>query len=98
MVLASICALKGNPSCLLLLWETLQGQKVGLTQAPFKLLPLRWVSGHVKFCMSHLRVESVSYSPLALLYANQLFWGLYSQCRTPRLGSPMWGSDPSPLG
>ena len=42
---------KGSPSCLLPLWETLQDQQVGLTQAPFKFLPLFWDSKHMRFCM-----------------------------------------------
>ena len=46
---------------------------------------------------------SVSYSPLAILKTSpigvqiQVFWGLYSQCKTPKLESLMWGLDPSIL-
>ena len=29
---------------------------------------------------------------------SQMFWGSSSQCRTTRLGSPMWGPDPLLLG
>ena len=38
-------------SCLLPLWEILQDQQVGLTQAPFKLLLLPWVPEYMRFCV-----------------------------------------------
>ena len=49
---------RGSPSCFLPLWKALQDQRVGLTQGPFKLLPLRWDLEHVRFCVHPLRVES----------------------------------------
>ena len=48
-----ICVPSRSPCCLLPLWETLQHQQVGLTQTPFKFMPLRWDSAcgvlHVPF-------------------------------------------------
>ena len=41
---------------LLPLWEILQDQQVGLTQAPFKLLLLPWVPEGVRLCMCCLSV------------------------------------------
>ena len=35
-----------------------KNRKVCVTWVPFKLLPLHWVSEHVRFCMCPLRVES----------------------------------------
>lgn len=51
----SVCV----PSFLLPLWEVLQNYLVGLTHAPFKLLLLSWVPEGVRFCVHHLRVESL---------------------------------------
>ena len=48
-----------SSSCLLPLQESLQDQQMGLTQAPFKLLPLHWVSDHVRFCVCRTRTESL---------------------------------------
>ena len=93
-----------SPSCILPLWEALQDQKAVLTHAPFKLLLLPWVSEHVRFCVCPLIVESVSYNPPTLAKASptglqsQIFWHFSSWCRTPGLGSPVWGLDPSFLG
>lgn len=72
--------------------------------APFKLLPLCWVSEYVRFWKHLLRAVSVSYSLPAFLYANftgfqsQTFEDLSSWCGTPRLESLMWGLDPNSLG
>ena len=70
----------------------------GLTQDPFKLLLLPWVSECVRFCLCPLSVESVfPTSHLTLLKASptvfqsQKFWRLSSWCRNPELGSWMWG-------
>ena len=49
----------GGAHGLLPLREALQDQQVGLTQAPFKLLLLPWISEHVRFCVRPLRVESL---------------------------------------
>lgn len=81
-------------------WESLQDQQVGLTQAPFTLLLLPRVSEHVRFCVHPLRVESISHSHMALLKVSsaglqsQMFWGLYSQPRTPGLGDSEVGLRP----
>ena len=94
------------------LWETLQGQKVDLTQAPFKLLPLCWagacetVSMPFKYGVSiSCRVKPLfpialqfSCAQTLLAFKARCFEGSSSQCRTPLLGSPMWGSTPCPLG
>lgn len=57
---------KESSSGLLPLWESLQGQPVGLTQAPFKSLLLPCVMECVRFCVP-LGVESTSHSHLVLL-------------------------------
>lgn len=44
-----------SSSCLLPLWESLQDQQVGLTQAPFKLL---LYSGSQTFCVQPLKIDS----------------------------------------
>ena len=70
MASASIYVLRGNFSCLLLLQEALQDQQMGMTQAPFKLLPLPWVLEHVilhAFCHSGI---SLFNSLLALIYTH----------------------------
>ena len=59
MVATSVSIHTGSPCCLLALREALQDQQVGLTQAPFKLLPLRGDLEHVRFCVRPLRAESV---------------------------------------
>ena len=82
MTVTSIYVPRVRSSCLLPLWEALQDQQVGLTQASFKLLILPWVSEHVRLCGHCLRVESTSHSPLALLKVSltglqsQTLWGL----------------------
>ena len=58
MAAASVSTPRENPSLLLPLWETLQDEQVGLTQAPFKLLLLCWDSEYMRFCTCPLRVES----------------------------------------
>ena len=54
---ASVCISRVSSSGLLPLWKALQDQQVCLTQTPFKLLLLPWVSEHVRFCVHPLRVE-----------------------------------------
>ena len=39
-----------------------ESQQVHLTQAPFKPLLIPWVLEHVRFCVCHLRVQSISYT------------------------------------
>ena len=63
---SSVCVPRMTSSCFLFLWETLQDQQVGLTQAPFKLLLLPWVPEHVRFCVLPLRVESLFHTVLRL--------------------------------
>ena len=48
-----------SPRCFLPFQEGLQDQQMGLTQAPFKSLPLCCVSEPWRFCMYPLRVESL---------------------------------------
>ena len=64
MANASIYVSRVSSSCFLLIWEPLQDQQVGLTQAPFKLLLLLWVPEHVIFCMFPLRVEFLFHTAL----------------------------------
>ena len=87
MAATSMYVLRGCPSDLLPLWE-----QVGLTQTPFKLLPLCWVSEDVRSAMLFLRVKSLLLpSKQAMLtFKARKFWGLI-WCRTPELGS--WGAN-----
>ena len=62
-----------SSSRLLPLWETLQDQQVGLTQASFKLLLLPWIPEHVRFC-AHPQPSAPSDSKPAGLQ-SQIFWG-----------------------
>ena len=57
MAVASTYVPRGSPSCLLHLWEAFQDQWVGLSQDPFKLVLLLWVSKCVRFCVCPLRVS-----------------------------------------
>ena len=66
MASASVCVSRGSCSCLLPLGEALQDQQVGMTQAPFKLLPLCWILEHARFCMHPLRAESLFPTALQL--------------------------------
>lgn len=85
-------------------YKTLQDQQVGLTQAPFKLLPLRWDLEQMSFCICPLRMEtrfptassSPKHNPTSF-QSQKLFECSSSQCRATRLGSPMWDLDPSLL-
>ena len=82
MAATRICVPRVTPVASMSLWETLQDQQVGLTQAPFTLLLLPQDSEHVRFCVHPLRVESISPSPVALLkvssagFQSQILWGL----------------------
>lgn len=80
-----------SPSCLLLVWEALQDQQVGLTQGPFKLLRTCWVSECVKFLHAPFKSRSsISYSPLAPLNTSPP--GLQNQCLS--CAAPMgWGAQ-----
>ena len=77
----------------------------GLTQGPFKLLPLCWDWEYVRFFVCPLRAESLSPSALWLSHRGVLLpfkakysGGSSSWWRTLGLQSLMWGSDPSLLG
>ena len=59
-----------SSSCLLPLWEALQDQLVGLTQAPLKLVLLSWVPDHMRFCVHILRAECLF--PTALRLSQKL--------------------------
>lgn len=101
----SILVPRGSPSCLLLLRGSVQDQQVGLTQASFELLPLNWVSVHVRFlCMSFKSGVSVFYNLLALpnmntaVFQSSKFFGSSSQSRTLGMGSTGWGLHSSLFG
>ena len=104
MAAASVYVPSVSTGCLWSLWEALQDQLVGLTQAPFKLLLLPWVLEGVRCLECTLRMESVFHSLPSSPNANRAafkvrrFRGLSSQCRTPMLGRLMWGSDHSLFG
>ena len=84
-------------------WKSLQDQLVGLTQAPFKVLPLPWVSGWGRFCVPLFRVET--FLQLSWKKAPEAFNVNYSGdspswCMTPtmeaRVGLCKWNSGSSP--
>lgn len=54
---ASVYVPQRSSSCLQPIWETLQGQQVGLTQAPIKLVFILWVLGHVRFSVHCVRAR-----------------------------------------
>ena len=56
MAASSVHVSTMSSSCLLLLWESLQDQQVGLTQAPFKLL---LCSGSWNFYVQLLKIDSI---------------------------------------
>lgn len=49
MVVVSVYVFEVSSTCFLPLWEALQDQQVGPTQAPFKLLLQPWVLEDVRF-------------------------------------------------
>ena len=51
-----------SPIGLLPLWKDHQVHQVGLTQVSFNLVPLFWVSEHMRFCVQHLRLEFGEFS------------------------------------
>lgn len=62
--------------------EALQDHQVGLTQSPFKLLPLHWDLECVRFCLHLWRVESLfptalylSYMSVPLAFKARHSWG-----------------------
>ena len=93
----SIYVSRGYPSGFL----PLQDQQMYLTQASFKLLPLHWNSEHVRFCVCPLKVESlcptdfwISHMQALLAFKARRSGVLSCWCRTPGLGTLMWGSYP----
>lgn len=91
---ASMYVPRASSNCLLLLYKALQDQQRGLTQAPFHLLALHWVSDHVRLCVCVLQSGIyVSYRPPDLLYVNPAslqgprFWGFL-----PGAGPQDWGA------
>ena len=105
MAATSVYVPKGSSRGLLPLQEALQRQQVGLTQAPFKQLPLSWNSEHVRFSQCPLGAESLfptalwpSCMQVLLAFKAKCSGGSCSWHRTPGLGNLTWGSDPSLLG
>ena len=77
--------------------ETLQGQQVGLSQAPIESLLFPWDPVYTGPCVHPPRVESLfppvlwsSCSQALLAFKAKCFGVLFSQCQTPRLGSLAW--------
>lgn len=70
MAASNVYVPMGSFHCLLPLWKALLHQQKGLTQTPFKLLPLSWDVEHVRFCVSPLRVESLYLTPLWLSHTQ----------------------------
>ena len=62
MAAVSIYVPRMSPSCHLPLREAVQNHQVGMTQVPFKLLLLPYISEYVKFCVCPLRVECLCWS------------------------------------
>ena len=100
---SSICIPRQNPNLLLPLQEVFQVQQVGLTQAPFKLLPLQRDPESVRAGVCPLRAESlfptvlqVSHMQALRAFKAECPGGPW--CRTPKLGNLMWDPDPSVLG
>ena len=82
----------------------LQNHQVSLSLIPSKLLPLSGVWITWDFCMSSLRRESQFPTAVQLLCMQVLLilkgrhsGGSFSWCRTLRLGTLMWGSEPCSL-
>ena len=96
----SVYVCVGSPSSLLPLRESLQDQQVCLTEMSFKLLLLHWDLEWLRFCVYPLRVEPtcVSHMHTPLAFKPRHSRGSSSRCRTPGLGSLMWGLDPLLLG
>ena len=72
---------------------------------PLQLLPLGWDSEHVRLYVRPLRVESpfpiaimLSHKQVLLAFKAKFSGGSSFWFRTSRMGSLMWGSNPSLLG
>lgn len=65
-----------------------------LTQDPFKLLLLPWLSKYVRFLCTPKSGVSLSYSPLALVNVSptglqsQMLWRFVFQVQDPRVAKP----------
>ena len=85
---------KGNPICLLPLWEAQKGSD----QAPFRLLPLCSVSELMRYSCEPLRMELVSYNPLTLpkhlAFKARCSGDLFSYCRTLSWGAQCGAQNP----
>ena len=86
-------------------YQYLQYQQVYLTNVPFKLLPLLYISKHVNLCIPFKSGVFISHNPLSLLKVSpaglqsQTFWGLALLRQDPRAGEPAVGLRPfSSLG
>lgn len=86
-----------GPSCLLPLWESLQGWQVDLILASFKPLPSHWDLKHVRFWVHRLRAECLFHKAL---YApehkprDSSKPSVVGAC-LPRAGRPVSGPDVS---
>ena len=94
-----------SSSCLLLLQKALQDQQRGLTQAPFNLLALHWVSAHVRLCVCVLQEWNICFLQTSTSSvckpcqpSRSQISGVSSWCRTPGLGSLTQGLDPLYFG
>ena len=77
----------------------LQDHQVGLTSAPFRLLPLHWVLEHIRVCVHPLRVKSFlqssgssNTSPCGL--QSQLFSEVVFPVQDTQTGEPDVGLGP----
>lgn len=71
-------------------------QQVSLNQALAILFPLCLVLQHVscKNGITLLWPPLLSHIQVLLTSKNQCYWGSSQQFRNPKLGSPIWGSNP----
>ena len=98
MVTARVFVPMRNPSCLLPLWEDLQGQLVGLAELFSNYCICTGTQSNVKFCTHYLRAESLfptafklSHMQAPLAFKARSFGGLSSQCKTPKVREPNMG-------
>ena len=95
MAVTSIYVPRVSSSCLLSLWEALQGQQIRLTQAPFKLLLLPWVLECMRYCVHLLRGESLSPTPLSFPESKPQWPSKPNLlgAHLPDAGPPGWGAQ-----
>ena len=84
MAATIICVPRVSSTCLLSPWRVLQGQQVGQTQVPFRLLLMHWFLEPVWFSMHHfMSWVSISYgSPVCKPH-----WPSKSDIRLPNAGA-----------